>query len=85
MRYTADGRERRAMHLLFNRLMIEARASGVTHLSYGTITEQCARVLNPGLEQFKTVFGGGLVTHDFFELSLTANLPIALGAPADDE
>ena len=78
MQYTAanaEGREKRAMHLLFQRMLTEARAAGVTHLSYGAVTEQGGQVLNPGLERFKAVFGGGLVTHDFFTLPLTQDWP----------
>ena len=78
MQYTAanaEAREKRAMHLLFQRLLTEARDAGVTHLSYGAVTEQGGRVLNPGLERFKAVFGGGLVTHDFFSLALDQNWP----------
>lgn len=88
MQYTAanaEGREKRAMHLLFHHLLTEARTAGVTHLSYGAVTEQGGRVLNPGLERFKAVFGGGLVTHDFFQLSLTADWPVVLSALADDD
>ncbi len=64
------GREARAMHILLQRLLDEARAQGIAALSYGAVTEQEGRVLNPGLEQFKVEFGGGLVIHDFFTLSL---------------
>lgn len=64
------GRELRAMHILLQRLLDEARANGIGALSYGAVTEQDGRVLNPGLEQFKVEFGGGLVIHDFFTLSL---------------
>lgn len=64
------GRDRRAMHALLQRLLDEARAGGIAALSYGAVTEQEGRVLNPGLEQFKVEFGGGLVIHDFFTLSL---------------
>jgi hypothetical protein len=73
MQYTAanaEGRNKRAMHLLFYRILSAARAMNVSHLSYGAVTENGGRVLNPGLERFKAVFGGGLVTHDFFTLSL---------------
>ncbi len=64
------GRNVRAMHILLQRLLDEARAQGVAALSYGAVTEQEGRVLNSGLEQFKVEFGGGLVIHDFFTLSL---------------
>lgn len=71
------GRELRAMHLLLQRLLDETRSSGVAALSYGAVTEQGGRVLNPGLEQFKVEFGGGLVIHDFFTLALSTEMKLA--------
>jgi hypothetical protein len=53
-------------------LLEEARYQGVATLSYGAVTEQEGRVLNPGLERFKSDFGGGLVIHDVYTLSLGA-------------
>jgi hypothetical protein len=66
----AAGRKKQATHLLLHHLLEEVRARGVAALSYGAVTEYEGRVLNPGLERFKAKFGGGLVIHDFFTLSL---------------
>lgn len=75
-----EGREKRAMHFLLQHLLSAARAGGIAALSYGAVTEQDGLVLNPGLERFKVEFGGGLVIHDFFTLSLTQDWPqISIG------
>jgi len=66
----AEGREKQATYLLLRHLLDEARDQGVAALSYGAVTEQEGKVLNPGLERFKSDFGGGLVIHDFYTLPL---------------
>lgn len=68
----AEGREKQATYLILRHLLDEARVQGVAALSYGAVTEQDGRVLNPGLERFKSDFGGGLVIHDFYTLPLGA-------------
>jgi hypothetical protein len=66
----AEGREKHATYLILRHLLDEARDQGVAALSYGAVTEQEGRVLNTGLERFKSDFGGGLVIHDFYTLPL---------------
>ena len=88
MQYTAsssEGRRKRAVHLLYQRMLTEARVAGVAYLSYGAVTEQSGLILNPGLEHFKEELGGGLVTHDFLSLSLTSDWPTAPNARLDDD
>jgi hypothetical protein len=65
-----EGRDMQATYLILRHLLDEARHQGVATLSYGAVTEQEGRVLNPGLERFKSDFGGGLVIHDAYTLSL---------------
>ncbi|MGE0650966.1 MAG: GNAT family N-acetyltransferase [Alphaproteobacteria bacterium] len=66
----AEGREKHATYVILRHLLDEARDQGVAALSYGAVTEQKGKVLNPGLERFKSDFGGGLVIHDFYTLPL---------------
>ncbi len=80
-----EGRDKRAMHLLLQHLLTAARDQDVAALSYGAVTEQDGRVINPGLEQFKVEFGGGLVIHDFITLPLAADWPEALAERHDDD
>lgn len=60
-----------ALDALFESCIADAKARGLRWFDFGTSNEQEGRVLNEGLYQFKSEFGGGGVAHESFELDLT--------------
>lgn len=64
------GREAAALDSIFRHEVERCVAEGTRYFSFGTSTEAEGTVLNEGLYRFKTEFGAGGVTHDFFELPL---------------
>ena len=66
---TARGREACVLDLVFDHLLRRANQDG-RWLSFGVSTENGGRNLNAGLHEFKSGFGGGAITHDFYELPL---------------
>ena len=59
------GRELGALDLVIDSVIDEARSQGVTHLSFGTSTEQAGTALNQGLIWQKESYGARSITHDF--------------------
>jgi len=59
-----------ALDLVFEAAVEEARQLGAGWFDFGISTEAQGRVLNSGLHEFKTGFGAGALTYDFYELAL---------------
>lgn len=59
------GRALGALDLVIDSLIDEARVDGVTHLSFGSSTEEAGMVLNQGLIWQKESYGARSITHDF--------------------
>lgn len=64
------GYETSALDAIFEHCFEIAKARKIRYFDFGISNEQEGQVLNSGLYQFKTEFGGGGVTHDFYELPL---------------
>jgi hypothetical protein len=61
----------RALIAVLESAIEEARGNGVRHFDLGTSNEKGGTVLNDGLYRFKTKFGAGGLTYEFYELDLT--------------
>lgn len=59
------GRALGALDWVIDSVIDEARRRGVTHLSFGTSTEQAGTTLNQGLIWQKESYGARSITHDF--------------------
>ena len=68
----ALGREACALDAVFEHCIGHAQARGARWFDFGTSNEDAGTVLNEGLYQFKTEFGGGGVIHEFYEMSLSS-------------
>ncbi|WP_152090767.1 GNAT family N-acetyltransferase [Azospira sp. I09] len=55
---------------IFSFAISNAKSQGARWFDFGISTEDNGRVLNNGLYQFKSEFGGGGTVHDFYELDL---------------
>ncbi len=55
---------------IFNFAIAHAKQKGVRWFDFGISNENNGKVLNNGLYQFKSEFGGGGTVHDFYELDL---------------
>lgn len=64
------GRQASALDLVFDHCIEQAKQSGKTWFDFGISTESGGAALNANLYRFKTEFGGGGVTHDFYRLEL---------------
>lgn len=67
------GNEFAALDLLFDHCITKATAS-VRYFDFGISSESDGQVLNSGLYQFKTEFGGGGTVAEFYELDTAADL-----------
>lgn len=65
-----QGYEVSALDLVFDHLIAQASREGKRWFDFGISTESRGQVLNNGLYQFKSEFGGGGAVHEFFELNL---------------
>lgn len=70
---TESGLRISALDLVFERCIVEAGRNGKRWFDFGISTEREGTVLNEGLYQFKSEFGGGGFVHQFFELDLWGN------------
>ena len=68
------GKEKSANHSLLDMIIQEASTQGVRYFSFGASTEASGQAVNSGLFAFKSGFGAGSVTQDFFELELREGL-----------
>ncbi len=59
-----------ALDLVFETAIDQARQCGLRWFDFGISTESQGTVLNSGLHEFKTGFGAGATTYDFYELPL---------------
>lgn len=66
---TEEGRELRALDLLYARL-IESANGTFRYFDFGISNEEDGRVLNAGLIDYKQRFGARAVAHDFYRLSV---------------
>ncbi len=64
------GREKSASHLLLETIIQEALTQRVLYFSFGASTEASGREINSGLYAFKSGFGAGSETQDFYEFEL---------------
>lgn len=64
------GMELGALDLVFDTAIGDAKAAGRGWFDFGISTEEQGRVLNSGLHEFKSGFGGGALTYDSYEVSL---------------
>jgi lipid II:glycine glycyltransferase (peptidoglycan interpeptide bridge formation enzyme) len=62
--------EASALDAVFDASITEAAAQGARWFDFGVSTEQGGRMLNEGLHQFKSEFGGGGIVYEFYELAL---------------
>jgi hypothetical protein len=67
---TDEGREKAAGHLLMETIIQEASNHHVRFLSFGASSEASGREINSGLFAFKSGFGAGSSTQDFYEFDL---------------
>jgi hypothetical protein len=65
-----SGRDISALDFVMEQCINDARESGFRYFNFGVSSESEGRVLNEGLYQFKAEFGGGGITHEFYELTL---------------
>lgn len=65
-----EGYQVSALDSLFESCIADAKARGLRWFDFGTSNEKEGRVLNEGLYQFKSEFGGGGVAHESYELEL---------------
>jgi len=66
------GYENSALDLVFENLISNAARTKKQWFDFGISNENNGKILNPGLFNFKCEFGGGGITHDFYEIDLEA-------------
>lgn len=64
------GFEASALDAVFADAIALARQSGRRYFDFGISTEQGGTILNAGLYQFKSEFGGGGIVHDYYQIDL---------------
>ncbi|QIZ52427.1 GNAT family N-acetyltransferase [Dickeya zeae] len=64
------GYELSALDAVFEHCITRSKDDGKRWFDFGISTENGGLVLNKGLYQFKSEFGGGGIVHEFFQLSL---------------
>lgn len=67
---SATGYEVCALDAILDHCIENSIAQGARWFDFGISSEQGGNVLNDGLYQFKTEFGGGGVVHEFYELDI---------------
>jgi len=65
-----SGYELSALDAVFDSAIAEADAVGARYFDFGSSNEEDGTILNSGLYSFKSEFGGGGVSHEFYELDL---------------
>jgi hypothetical protein len=65
-----EGNEVCALDAIFDHCIVKAKMSGKSWFDFGICTEADGEILNEGLYQFKTEFGGGGFVHEFYEVNL---------------
>jgi hypothetical protein len=68
---SADGYRLSALDAIFNDCIRMASDMGCCWFDFGTSNEESGTVLNKGLYEFKSEFGGGGVVHEFYTLQTT--------------
>jgi hypothetical protein len=76
------GQESAALDLVFDNC-IGVAAEQAQYFDFGISNEDEGRVLNAGLYDFKTEFGGGGIAMEFYEIALATSLDTEVGRPAD--
>ncbi|MFY9479114.1 MAG: GNAT family N-acetyltransferase [Aquabacterium sp.] len=64
------GHETHALDAIFESVISRAAQAGARYFDFGTSNEEAGKILNSGLYQFKSEFGGGGVVHEFYELTI---------------
>lgn len=64
------GHETHALDAIFEAAIEKARDADARYFDFGTSNENGGKVLNAGLYQFKSEFGGGGVAHEFYQLNI---------------
>jgi hypothetical protein len=64
------GYDHSALDLVFNNLIAEATENKQQWFDFGISNENDGKILNAGLYNFKTEFGGGGIIHEHYELKL---------------
>jgi hypothetical protein len=59
-----------ALDAVFEKAIDDAVMDAKRYFDFGTSNEDAGRILNEGLYQFKSEFGGAGVAHEYYELSL---------------
>lgn len=67
---SALGNEVCALDAVFEYCLADASSCGIRYFNFGVSTDNEGTHLNEGLYQYKSEFGAGGVTHEFFELNL---------------
>jgi len=67
---TALSREVAALTAVLEQAIVKSKEWGARFFDFGVSTEDEGRRLNSGLQQFKTSFGAGGVTYEFYDLDL---------------
>lgn len=68
---TAEGRDMRALPLLYSHIMEQTLAQGIRWMDFGTSCEDAGRILNTGLVRQKCGFGGRAVVYNAYSVPLT--------------
>lgn len=66
-----EGYQVSALDAVFAYCIQRAQEHGALYFDFGTSNEEEGKVLNDGLYKFKSEFGGGGVSHDFYKLTLS--------------
>lgn len=59
-----------ALDAVFDAAITDAQQAGARYFDFGTSNEEGGKVLNDGLYRYKSEFGGGGVTHEYYEVNL---------------
>ena len=70
-----EGRDAKALPLLFEQLIASAAGSGFRYFDFGTSNEQGGRVLNTGLVQQKSRLGGRGIIYPSYRIDLDPQRP----------
>jgi len=65
-----EGYEVSALDVIFEHCIKNSKMNGKNWFDFGICTEAEGTILNQGLYQFKTEFGGGGFVHEFYEINL---------------
>lgn len=65
-----EGHDAHALDAIFEAAIEKAKHAEARYFDFGTSNEEAGKILNAGLYQFKSEFGGGGVAHEFYQLNL---------------